>query len=241
MQKKELKRRAQRCRIAFYLLLAAIYSLSICVSCATGPKGEIQKSPQEMYNEGLKLLNRKKYERAAEAFRKLKEEHPLSSYTPLAELRIADVHFFNKNYAEAVNQYEEFRKLHPLHPEVPYAIYQMGMCYFKQILSVDRDQTATEKALEQFRYLIENFPQSPHSAAAKEKIQICRRQLAEHELYVGQFYLRLKKYRAALGRFEKILQTYPDLGYEEKLKPLIAKCHSALRKSEEEKKKEKGG
>jgi outer membrane protein assembly factor BamD len=202
----------------------------------------MQKSPQEMYNEGLKLLNKKKYERAAEAFQKLKEEHPLSSYTPLAELRIADALFFNKSYAEAVNQYEEFRKLHPLHPEVPYAIYQIGMCYFKQMLSVDRDQTATEKALEQFRYLMENFPQSPHTPAAREKVQVCRRQLAEHEYYIGHFYFRMKKYRAALGRFEKILQTFPDLGYEEKLKPLIAKCQAEIAKIEEkEQKKEKGG
>ncbi len=73
------------------------------------------------------------------------------------------------------------------------------MCYFKQMLSVDRDQTATEKALEQFRYLIENFPQSPHTLAAREKVQACRRQLAEHEYYIARFYFRMKKYPAALG------------------------------------------
>ncbi|MGQ9693195.1 MAG: outer membrane protein assembly factor BamD [Thermodesulfobacteriota bacterium] len=224
----------------FFILIFC--GVSFLNGCAFGPPKDIQKSAQEMYNEGLKLLNKKKYERAAEAFQKLKEEHPLSSYTPLAELRIADALFFNKSYAEAVNQYEEFRKLHPLHGEVPYAIYQMGMCYFKQMLSVDRDQTATEKALEQFRYLIENFPHSPHTPAAREKVQACRKQLAEHEYYIAHFYLRMKKYRAALGRFEKILQAFPDLGYEEKLKPLIAKCHAEIAKIEEkEKKKEKGG
>ena len=231
-----------RLKLVFYFLLLIFCSVSLLSNCAWGPKKDMQKSPQEMYNEGLKLLNKKKYERAAEAFQKLKEEHPLSSYTPLAELRIADALFFNKSYAEAVNQYEEFRKLHPLHSEVPYAIYQIGMCYFKQMLSVDRDQTATEKALEQFRYLMENFPQSPHTPAAREKVQVCRRQLAEHEYYIGHFYFRMKKYRAALGRFEKILQTFPDLGYEEKLKPLIAKCQAEIAKIEEkEQKKEKGG
>lgn len=232
----------KRKKLIFYSLMLIFGWASLLSSCAWGPQKDIQKSPQEMYNEGLKLLNKKKYERAAEAFRQLKEEHPLSSYTPLAELRIADALFFNKSYTEAVNQYEEFRKLHPLHAEVPYAIYQIGMCYFKQMLSVDRDQTATEKALEQFRYLIENFPQSPHTPAAREKVRVCRRQLAEHEYYIAHFYFRMKKYRAALGRFEKILQDFPELGYEEKLKPLIAKCRAEIAKIEEkEKKKEKEG
>lgn len=236
----ELKHK--RIKFIFSCTLLIFSCFCLLSSCAFGPPKDIQKSPQEMYNDGLKLLNKKKYERAAEAFRKLKEEHPLSSYTPLAELRIADALFFNKSYAEAVNQYEEFRKLHPLHPEVPYAIYQIGMCYFKQRLSIDRDQTATEKALEQFRYLIENFPQSPHTPAAREKVQACRRQLAEHEYYIAHFYFRMKKYRAALGRFEKILQDFPDLNFEEKLKPFIAKCRAEIAKIEEkEKKKEKEG
>lgn len=232
----------KRIKLVSFIILILCWLNLLLSGCALGPQKDVQKSPQEMYNEGLKLLNKKKYERAAEAFRKLKEEHPLSSYTPLAELRIADALFFNKSYAEAVNQYEEFRKLHPLHAEVPYAIYQTGMCYFKQMLSVDRDQTATEKALEQFRYLIENFPQSPHTPAAREKIQACRRQLAEHEYYIAHFYFRMKKYKAALGRFEKILQDFPELGYEEKLRPLIAKCRAEIAKIEEkENKKEKGG
>lgn len=223
-------------RMMLFLLIGIFIT-----ACASRPKMEVQRSPQEMYNEGLKLLNKKKYDRAAEAFQRLKEEHPLSSYTPLAELRIADALYFNKKYPEAINQYEEFKKLHPLHPEVPYAIFQIGMCYFKQMLSVDRDQTATEKALEQFRYLIENFPQSPHTPSAREKVQLCRRQLAEHEFYIGHFYFRTKKYRAALGRFEKILQNYPDLGFAERLKPLIGQCQREIAKIEEKEKKKGNG
>ncbi len=205
--------------------------------CAWWGKKQRQLTPQEMYNNGLKLLNNKKYERAAEAFRKFKEEFPLSHYTPLAELRIADALFFDKNYAEAVIQYEDFKKLHPLHPEVPYAIYQIGMSHFKQIPTVDRDQSETEKAIEQFRYLVENFSQNPQAAEAKEKMLYCQRQLAEHEFYIGHFYYRTKKYRAALGRFEGILKKYPESGLEEKIHPLAERCRAEIAKEEEKEKK----
>ena len=206
--------------------------------CAWWEKKERQPTPQEMYNNSLKLLNNKKYDEAAEAFRKFKEEFPLSHYTPLAELRIADALFLGKNYAEAIIQYEDFKKLHPLHSEIPYAIYQIGMSHFNQMHTLDRDQSEPEKAIEQFRYLVENFPQNPQAAEAKKKMQYCQRQLAEHEFYIGHFYYRTKKYRAALGRFEGILQKYPESGLEEKIKPLAEKCRSEIAK-EEEKRKER--
>lgn len=197
---------------------------------------ESGSTPQSLYDSAMQLYNRKKYEKAAEAFRKLKEEFPLSSVTPLAELRTADAVFNNESYAEAIPMYEEFKKLHPIHPEVPYATYQVGMCYFEQILSIDRDQTATEKAVEQFRYLIENFPQSSYVADAKEKLSVCQRRLAEHELYVGRFYYRAGKYKAALGRFQGILKNYPDTGLDESLKKYIADCQEEIQKNEKKSK-----
>ena len=189
-----------------------------------------------MYNNSLKLLNNKKYEQAAETFRKFKEEFPLSHYTPLAELRIADALFLGKNYAEAIIQYEDFKKLHPLHVEIPYAIHQIGMSHFNQMANPERDQAETEKAIEQFRYLVENFPQNPLAAEAKKKMQTCQRHLAEHEFLIGHFYYRTKKYKAALGRFEGILQKYPESGLEEKIYPLAQKCRAEIAKEEEKKK-----
>lgn len=219
--------------------LVIFFALSLVFwagGCA--PKMAPERTPQIAYEEALRLLERKKYERSAEAFRKLKEDFPLSTYTALAELRLADSLYFQKNYAEAIVQYEDFKKLHPIHPETPYAIYQVGMCHFKQMLSIDRDQTVTEKALEQFRYVAENFPQSKYVSEAQTKMQLCRRQLADHEYYIGHFYYRKGHYKAALGRFEEILKKYPDVGLERKINPLLAACREKIAK-EEKKQKEK--
>jgi outer membrane protein assembly factor BamD len=204
--------------------------LAFLAGCA-GPRPE-ESSPQSLYESAMQLYNRKKYERAAEAFRKVKEEFPLSTYTPLAELRTADALFHNESYVEAIPLYEEFKKLHPINPEVPYATYQVGMCYFNQMLSIDRDQTTTEKAIEQFRYLIENSPQNSHAADAKAKLEFCRRHLAEHELYVGRFYYRTGKYKAALGRFEGILKNYPGVGLDKTVKEYIVDCQKKIPKDE---------
>ncbi len=211
------------------LLFGLIFLLS---NCAFLSKKEPEATPQILYGNAMKLYGKKKYEKAAEAFRKFKEEFPLSDLTPIVELRLADSLLFDKKYAEAFIQYEEFKKLHPIHPDIPYATYQMGMCHFKQMLTVDRDQAETEKASELFRFVVENYPQSPYADQAKGKIQFCQRQMADHEFYIGNFYYKMKKYRAALNRFERILQKYPDSGLERKLKPLIEGCRQEIAKAE---------
>ena len=220
-------------------LFLGLFSVSLLIWVGgCGPKQAPEMTPQLAYEEALRLLERKKYERSAEAFRRFKEDFPLSTYTPLAELRLADSLYFDKDYAEAIVQYEDFKKLHPIHQDIPYAIYQVGMCHFKQMLSIDRDQTVTERALEQFRYVVENFPQSKYTSDAKTKMQLCQRQLADQEFYIGHFYYRKGHYKAALGRFEEILKKYPDVGLEKKINPLLATCREKIAK-EEKKQREK--
>ena len=213
-------------------ILSSIFLLFWVSGCALFEKKEPERTPQAAYEEALRLLERKKYERSAEAFRKFKEDFPLSTYTPLAELRLADSLYFDKNYAEAIVLYEEFKKLHPIHPEIPYAIYQVGMCHFKQMLAIDRDQTVAEKALEQFRYVVENFPQSKYTSDAKTKMQLCQRQLADHEYVIADFYYRMGHYKAARGRLEEILKKYPDVGLEKKINPLLETCREKIAKEE---------
>ena len=225
-------------KIWLFLIFSSISLLLWVSGCGLFAKREPPSTPQGAYEEGLRLLERKKYERSTESFRKFKEEFPLSTYTPLAELRLGDSLYFDKNYAEAIVQFDEFKKLHPTHPEIPYAIYQVGMCYLKQMRSVDRDQTVTEKALEQFRYVVESFSQSKYVSDARAKMQLCQRQLAEQEFYIGHFYYRKGHYKAALGRFEEILKKYPDLGFERKIKPYMETCQEKIAK-EEKKKKDK--
>ena len=221
-----------------FLIFSSIFLFLGVNGCGLWAQKEPPATPQAAYEEGVRLLEKKKYERSAEAFRKFKEEFPLSTYTPLAELRLADSLYFDQNYAEAIVQYEEFKKLHPTHPEIPFAIYQVGMCYLQQMRSVDRDQTVTEKALEQFRYVVENFPQSKYTSDAATKMQLCQRQLAEQEFYIGHFYYRMGHYKAALGRFEAILKKYPDLGLERKIQPYLETCRQQVAR-EEKKLKEK--
>lgn len=185
--------------------------------------------PEILYQEGLVRFNKRDYSEALKRFQELKAnfpDHP--PYTLWAELKVGDCHFLMKEYVEAIAAYEEFKKMHPTHEEMPYVQYQIGMSHFNQMLSLDRDQTATQKALSNFEYLVANFPPSLFTEKAREKIEICKKRLADHEFYVGNYYYRKKNYGAASRRFQQLLVNFPKMVNEDETLLLLGKCYLEL-------------
>jgi outer membrane protein assembly factor BamD len=168
-------------------------------------------SAEQLAAKGMQEFQEEDYRDALKTFTALKERYPYSRYAILAELKVADAHFYREEYPEAIVAYEDFVRLHPKNEVVPYVLYQIGTCYFEQLLSLDRDQTPTRLAVLAFERLLKTHPDSSYAGKARERIGICRQLLAGHEVYVGRFYYKSKHYGAALGRFEGVLTNYPDV------------------------------
>jgi outer membrane protein assembly factor BamD len=189
----------------------------VLLSCAGKHKQQAApKDPALLYTGGMVLFNNGKYKEAIEVFTRLKDYFPSDElYAPKADIRIADCHCFRKEYPEAITRYLEFKKQHPFHPDIPYVEYQLGICHYRQVLSKDRDQKATEKALTAFENVVANYPDTIFAQKAQEKIIFCRRRLAENELYIARFYLRKHKYTAAEKRASSALEKYPSSGLDD--------------------------
>ncbi|NIQ37726.1 MAG: outer membrane protein assembly factor BamD [Proteobacteria bacterium] len=200
--------------MSFNRLAASILVVCLILAGCSAKRGNepFGGGPEKLYDKGLSRFNSGKYQTAIEIFNDVKNYYPESTYASRAEIKIADAHFFLAEYEEAIVIYEEFRKLHPYHEDIPYILFQIGQAYFKQVKSSDRDQTPARKALSNFRYLVENYPPSIFTETAKERIRVCRRGLAEHEFAVGKFYYRKGNYRGAAARFEEIIANYEDTG-----------------------------
>jgi len=189
---------------------------------------EQEKTPSELMNQGIKDLERGYYKSATEAFQKIKDRYPYSKFAILAELKMADTLFMQSSYDEAYEAYKEFERLHPKNPKVPYVIYREGLCHYKQMRGVDRDQTPAMKAKEDFGRLIRRFPKDVYASRARMKIRKCYMELAQHELYVGRFYFKGKHYRAAAERFRYAVEHYPDVGQYYDALEYLGKCEERL-------------
>jgi len=163
---------------------------------------------EQAFRRAMELYSKKNYFDAKPAFTDLRDKFPLSPYAVTAELRLADIHYFNEEFVEAIHFYEEFKRLHPSNPDVPYAIFQLGMCHFKQLESFDRDQSPAEKASGFFEYMIKHYPDSPFTGSAMGYYKICRQRMFDHDLSIGQFYYKTKKYWAAKERLVNTVSQY---------------------------------
>jgi len=216
-----------------HVLVGCFVLLFLLTGCSWFQTKE-EKPAQELASEGMEAFKTGKYEDSIESFQTIKDWYPFSKYAILAELKIADAHFNLEEYEEAVFAYEEFEKLHPRNEAVPYVIYQIGLCYFVQIDTIDRDQTSSQKALDTFNRLVKQFPEDPYAAKAREHIKKCIKSLAGHEFYVGLFYFKSKHYKAALKRFEAVLNKYPDVGLHYKALQYLARAEAASKKQKDQ-------
>jgi outer membrane protein assembly factor BamD len=225
-------------RFCLLLVLAAFTSNCGTVKGWIFGKKNVEKSPEVMAQEGINKLKKKNYDDAIDIFEKMRDRYPYSDQALLAQIKVADAYFYKKKYDEALHAYREFEKLHPTNKAIPYVIYHQGLCYYRQRSTIDRDQSFTLKALNEFRRLQQKFPRSQYAKKAEKYTARCRRDLAEHEFYVGEFYYRTKHYQAALDRFQAVAQEYPEFSKKAQCQKYIAECQKILTTPE---KKRKGG
>jgi len=211
---------------ALTVVLLCLFFLS---GCATSKGVELSyRSSEEMYNAGVKKYYAIHYEEAETIFTDLMERYPLSHYALDGEIMLADVLYADEKYEEARVYYTDFVALHPSHVKASYALFQKGMCFFREVLSADRDQTNTRKAIIAFEDLSANFPLSSYEKKSQELVVFLKKRLAESELYVGRFYIKKKNYNGALARFKVILKEYPKSGVIDEALFYIVKSYVKL-------------
>ncbi len=220
------------------IVVFCIITLLVLSGCTLFQSKE-EESAQDLAWNGTDEFNTGNYKSALASFEKLKDWYPFSKYAILADLKIADANFQLEAYNEAIEAYEEFENLHPRNEAIPYVVYQIGLCYFRQIDAVDRDQTPAQKALGVFRRLKKQFPASTYATTADEHITKCLRSLAGQEFYVGLFYFKSKHYKAALSRFKGVLTNFPDVGVHQKALQYVALCEASIQEEKSSKASDK--
>lgn len=187
-----------------------------CSLLRSRPSSEPNATAEALFEEGVNAFNNKRYLLAIDRFQRVKTEFPFSPQVTEAELKIAEAHYLNKQYPEAIAAFKEFQALHPKNENIPFVLYRLGLAHLDQFTSIDRDQKNTEIAKSYFETVVKEHPSSPYAAQAQEKLQKSLEYLAEREFYVASFYLREKKYRAAIDRLEGILKHYRNTRTAEK-------------------------
>lgn len=204
-------------------LLALLFVAGLLTGCAGGPKtvwdGPPQSEAEAAYRDALSLKESGQYIESSKRFNALRLKYPFSSrWTTLAELRLADILLEQSRYTAAAEAYRQFVQAHPTHEEVPYAEYKVGEAYYEQMPSDifilpdpwQRELNSARMAELSLARFLERHPDSEYAEDATEKLSEVRERLAQHQLYVAEFYIKRESPHGAMNRLLILVNQYPD-------------------------------
>lgn len=185
---------------------------------AAQSRTERQAAARELYLEARETLEDGSYERAVEQYRTLQDTYPFTDYATQAQMEEAFAYFRNDEPELALAAANRFIKEHPRHPHVDYMYYLRGLVNFRRgtegmrnFFSIDqaqRDQIHAQQAFDDFKLLIQRFPDSDYAGDARQRMVFLRNQMARSALFTADYYMRREAWIAANRRARRIIQQY---------------------------------
>ena len=205
-----------------YIVASMIFLLSACSSTAEKPAADTSladsRSAQQIYKQASATLRSGDYEAAITELEELETRFPFGPFAQQAQLDIAYAYYKYKEYESSTSAVERFIKLYPRHPRVDYAYYLKGMIRYSEVHSSfdkvtgqdpsQRDPGAARQAFQHFNTLVRNFPDSPYTSDALQRMIYLRNSLARHELRAAEFNMQRGAWIAAAARARYILEYF---------------------------------
>ena len=165
---------------------------------------------EELYQIGEGELAKRRYDEARKNFRRIVERHPNSSYAPRARFLIGEAFYREAEFDKAIGDFQTFMAFYPRHQIADLVQYRLAMSYYDQIKPIEQDQTLAARALDQFKKLVKEYPESRYATDALGKIDICRGRLAQKEVWIASYtYTQQGNLVGARQRLETVLKDYP--------------------------------
>lgn len=171
------------------------------------------------HEEAKKALDDKNYPKAIKLYEALEARYPFGDYAAQAQLNVAYAYYKNDDPEAALAAADRFIKVNPRSPNVDYAYYLKGLVnynrgigFLERFLPTDasqRDPGNAKDAYDNFKELIQRFPQSKYVSDARLRMVALRNNMAMYELHVADFYMRRKAYVAAINRANHVVKDFP--------------------------------
>ncbi|MBC8300558.1 MAG: outer membrane protein assembly factor BamD [Pelagibacterales bacterium] len=190
----------------------------------------------DAYNEGLNLLNDNYPLKAAEKFNEAELLYPQSLWAARSSLMSAYSFYYGSYYVDAIEELNRFKEIYPNHERIVYAYYLMGMCYYEQIADEKKDLGSIVDAQQNFKYVLENYPDSDFALDSQFKLELIQQILASKEMYLAKYYIEKEKWIPAINRYKNVLDKFETTIYVEEALHRLVEIHYKIGLIDESKK-----
>ena len=214
----------------------------LLISCSKGEKTsvieevDIEAQMIEAFREGYEELNKGDVLYAAKKFNEAELLYPQSEWAPKAALMAAYTYYSDNYYGDAIFEIERYIKTYPNHKNIDYAHFLLAMCYYETIIDEKRDLEPLLKAKKQFIFVMDNYPTTDFAMDSKYKLDLIYDRLAGKEMFIGNHYLKKRKWIPAINRYKKVIEDYNTTVYVEEALHRLVEIHYKIGLTEESKK-----
>jgi outer membrane protein assembly factor BamD len=169
-----------------------------------------------LYDKALDATKRGHFDVARLDLQTLLNTYPDSQYQMKAKLAIADSWYKEGGTAaltQAEQEYKDFITFFPNAPEAAEAQMRVGDIYFRQMDKPDRDYSKAVHAEEEYRLMLQQFPDSVLVPQAKQRLREVQEVMATRETAVAAFYATHANWPATIARYQTVVDTYPQYSH----------------------------
>ena len=222
------------------LLILLIISVTSCSKKAEKisiiEEKELDLQMIDAYKEGVKAYREGDVLFAAKKFNEAEILYPQSEWAPRSTLMAAYAYYSQDYYYDAITELERFIKKYPNHERLNYAHFLLAICYYEQIVDEKKDLGPLISAQKEFKFVINNYPDSDFALDSKFKLDLINDVLASKEIFLGRYYMKKEKWIAAINRFKTVVELYNTTVYIEEALHRLVEIHYKLGLIDESKK-----
>ena len=227
----------------YFLKFILITSILLLGACKNGSdkisvieEKDLDLQMIDAYNEGLDFLDDNYPLKAAQKFNEAELLYPQSLWAPRSSLMSAYSYYYGSYYIDAIDELNRFIEIYSNHERIVYAYYLLGMCHYEQITDEKKDLGSIIDAQQNFKIVLENYPNTDFALDSQFKLELIQEILASKEMYLAKYYIEKEKWIPAINRFKVILNKFETTIYVEEALHRLVEIHYKIGLIEESKK-----
>jgi outer membrane protein assembly factor BamD len=228
------------------ILLSSV--LVFVAGCSSAPEDEDvdlvlrNKSAQNLYEDAKEKMRNGNFNAATQSLSALDSRFPFGPLSHQVQLDLVYSYYKTGKTDEALATIDRFSRLNPNHSDADYVIYMRGLTnmevdsnLFQELAGIDRsdrDPSSSRQAFNDFRRLIEKYPNSKYAADAQKRMLHIKSRLAKYEISIARYYMRRDAFVAAGNRGKYVIEHYADTRHVQEALEIMVESYDQLQLDE---------
>ena len=224
------------------LMMPAVFGVIVGITgCSSSENVEeqlAQTGSEQLYSSAQEAMRNGNFTGASDILSSLDSRYPFGPLSHQVQLDLIYSYYKSGRTDQTLATIDRFIRLNPNHSDVDYAYFMRGLTnmesdsnLFQNLLNIDRtdrDPSKSRQAFDDFRELVENYPNSKYAADARKRMVYIKDRLASYEIAIARFYMRREAYVAAANRGRYVIEHYPDSDKVQQALEIMVTCYDIL-------------